>query len=787
MNINIEDLPKIVLPVIPLRGISIFPHMVTHFDIGRERSIKAFENAMIKDEKILLTSQIDPKIENPTKDDFYQVGTIAEIKQMLKLPDGNIRVLVKGISRGKILSYISEESFIEAQVVEVSNNDTKIKEDDLEIHASKRLLLKDLDRYISLNPKLTPEVLLSISDIDSPGDLVDTICSYINLKPEENQIILQTFDELERLNKMHRILKKEIELLEIEAKIDRRVKKQMSEVQKEYFLREQMKAIKEELGESEDIEGEAEEYRQKIKKLNLNKKVEEKVLKEVNRLEKISPHSPENGVIKTYLDWIVDLPWNKESKDNLDINKSREILNKDHYGLEDVKERILEFIAVRQFTNSMKGPILCLVGPPGVGKTSIARSVAASMNREFVRMSLGGVTDESEIRGHRRTYVGSMPGRIINSMKDAGTKNPVFLFDEIDKLGSDFRGDPSSALLEVLDPEQNNTFKDHYLDIPFDLSKVLFMTTANSLNTIPAPLLDRMEIIEINSYTEEEKLEIAKRHLVPKQIKEHGLTNETFNISDQAILTIIQNYTREAGVRNLERQISNLCRKAVKRIIEEDKDKIRININSLERYLGTPRYIKNIEDTKENKVGVVTGLAWTAVGGETLSIEVNIVEGKGEIQLTGKLGDVMKESAMAAISYIRSNYNKFKIDRDFYKNKDIHIHVPEGAVPKDGPSAGISMATAVISALTNIKVRSDVAMTGEITLRGRVLPVGGIKEKVLAANRLGIRKVILPYDSKKELNEVPSVVKNSLEFILVKNMEDVLTNSLERGFDQNEF
>ncbi len=782
--LNKENLLKVVLPIIPLRGISIFPHMVIHFDVGRDKSVKALEEAMLSDSLVLLATQKDGQIDDPSGEDFYHVGTISRIKQMLRLPGGTIRVLVEGLKRGEIESFTDRESFIEGNIYEIGEEDTKI-EDSLEIEAARRLVVTDLKEYISLDSKISNEVLLAVPDIDEPGRLTDIIASYISLEQEDNQKLLETYDEYERLKELHKILQEEIELLKIEEQISKRVKTRMNKVQKEYYLREQMRAIKEELGEDGDEDDDIEEYRKEILDLELEDKVEEKVLKELDRLTKLSPHSPENAVIRTYLDWIVDLPWNKESEDNMDIIKSRKILDEDHYGLEDVKERILEFIAVKQFTDSMKGPILCLVGPPGVGKTSIARSVARSMDREFVRMSLGGVRDESEIRGHRRTYVGSMPGRIINSINEAGTNNPVFLLDEIDKIGSDFRGDPASALLEVLDPEQNATFKDHYLDVAFDLSKVLFLTTANSLNTIPGPLLDRMEVIEINSYTEDEKLNIAKEYLVAKQMKEHGLEEGQFEVSQAALVSVIRNYTREAGVRNLERNIANLCRKAVKRIIEEDIETVRINVNSLENYLGVPKYVMDTMEEK-NEVGLVTGLAWTSVGGETLSIEVNIVKGTGKMQLTGKLGDVMKESAMAGISYVRNNLEKFGVEEDFYEKNDIHIHVPEGAIPKDGPSAGITIATAVVSALSNIPVYNNIAMTGEVTLRGRVLSIGGVKEKTLAAHRLGIKKVLLPYDNEKELEEVPEKVKRDIEFVLVKDMDEVLEHALVRDSEANE-
>lgn len=772
------------LPLIPLRGISIFPHMVIHFDVGRDKSISALEQAMLDDSYILLCSQIDPKVDEPEVDEFYHVGTVSKVKQMLKLPGGSIRVLVEGISRGKVINMIKTSPYYEADIEELTYNPDEIEKDKI-IEAGMRLVITDLEEYIGFNSKVSSEVLLAVSDIDDPGRLVDVIASYVFLKPEDDQRILETFDLYERLEVLHGILQKEIELLKIEDKINQRVKKQINKVQKEYYLKEQIKAIQKELGEDGDISGEVEEYESKIQRIKMPKEVKEKALKEADRLTKMSPHSPETGIIRTYLDWIIDLPWNKESRTKINIKKSREILDEDHYGLEDVKERILEFIAIRKLTNSMKGPILCLVGPPGVGKTSIAKSIARALDRKFVRMSLGGVRDEAEIRGHRRTYVGSMPGRIISSIKKAGTKNPVFLFDEIDKLSSDYRGDPASGLLEVLDPEQNSTFTDHFLDVPFDLSKVLFVTTANTTASIPSPLLDRMEVINISSYTGMEKLQIALSYLIPKQVKEHGLKEENISISEPAVRSIIDHYTREAGVRNLERNIANICRKAAKRIVEEEINTVRVNAGNISNYLGIPKYRYDLVEEKD-QIGVANGLAWTEVGGETLSIEVNIMKGKGKLQLTGKLGDVMKESAMAAISYIRANSDLLQIENDFYKEMDIHIHVPEGAIPKDGPSAGVTIAIAVISALSNTPIYRNVAMTGEITLRGRVLPVGGIKEKILAANRMGIKKVLLPHENKKDLEEIPDRIRKRLDFVLIENMDKILEHALVKRVGDNE-
>ncbi len=781
---DLYQIEKKTLPLIPLRGISIFPHMVIHFDVGREKSIQALEKAMIDDSSILLCTQINPKVDEPKVDDFYHVGTVAKVKQMLKLPGGSIRVLVEGVSRGRVLTITQEEPYFEADVEELTYDPETI-ELNQDLEAAMRLVEDDLEEYISLNPKVSSEVLVSISDIDDPGRLADVISSYIFLKQEDDQKILETFALFERLEVLHGILQKEIDLLRIEDKINQRVKKQINKVQKEYYLKEQLKAIQKELGEDDDISADVDDYREKIENIKMPKEVKEKALKEVDRLTKTSPHSAEVGVIRTYLDWIVELPWDKETKEKIDVKKARNILDEDHYGLEDVKERILEFIAIRKLTNSMKGPILCLVGPPGVGKTSIAKSIARSLNREFVRMSLGGVRDEAEIRGHRRTYVGSMPGRIISSIKKANSKNPLFLFDEIDKLSSDFRGDPASALLEVLDPEQNATFTDHFLDVPFDLSKVFFITTANTTASIPGPLLDRMEVIRISGYTDEEKLQISLKYLLPKQMKEHGLKKEQLIISDSAIKGVIDYYTREAGVRNLERNIANLCRKAAKRIVEDNIKTVRINAGTLEKYLGSKIY-RFDEVEEKNQIGVANGLAWTAVGGETLSVEVTTMKGTGKIQLTGKLGEVMKESAMAGISYIRANSEILHIEPDFYKDMDIHIHVPEGAIPKDGPSAGITIATAVISALSNTPIHRDLAMTGEITLRGRVLPVGGVKEKILAAHRMGIKKVLLPFECGKDLDDIPDKVKKKMEFVLVKKLEEVLEHALIKKDNEDE-
>jgi len=766
-----------IIPLIPLRGLAVFPYMVIHFDVGREGSINALEEAMVKDQLVFLASQKEAEVSVPTLEDIYEVGTIAKIKQMLKLPGDTIRVLVEGISRGKIIKILQETPYFEVEIEE-RNYQNEIKTNK-ETDALMRSVINAFEEYIDVSNKISPEILITISEIEMPGRLADTIASNIFIKASQKQEVLEAFDPIERLEVLYRILLEEIEVLEIEQKINNRVKKQINKVQKEYYLREQLKAIQKELGEDEGVVEEVAEYKEQLKKLKFPKDIHEKVEREIDRLLRLSPASAETGVIRNYIDWTLNLPWNKETKDRLDLKKSASILDEDHYGLKKVKERILEYLAIRQLAKSMKGPILCLVGPPGVGKTSIAKSIARSLDRKFVRMSLGGMRDEAEIRGHRRTYVGAIPGRIISSIRQAGSKNPLFLLDEIDKLASDFRGDPASALLEVLDPEQNHGFVDHFMEIPFNLSKVMFITTANSLDSIPRALLDRMEVIRIAGYTEEEKLNITTRYLLPKQIKEHGLKPENMKVSENTLRNIINHYTRESGVRNLERQIANLCRKVAKRIVEEDIKSVQITSRNLEKYLGKPVYRYEMANEKD-EVGIARGLAWTMVGGDTLSIEVTPMKGKGKLVLTGQLGDVMKESAHAGVSYIRSRVDDFNINTEFHENLDLHIHIPEGATPKDGPSAGITMATAVISALTNIPVYRDVAMTGEITLRGRVLPVGGIKEKVLAANRAGIKKILLPIENQRDLEDIPQNVKRRIEFVFVEHMDEVLKHALKR-------
>lgn len=773
------------LPLIPLRGLAIFPYTILNFDIGRESSLKALDEAMLGDELIFLTSQKEAEIDEPTEEDFYHVGTICKVKQMIKLPGDTVRVLVEGISRGTIEEINQDKGYFEAVIDEIVYNEDEIV-NDMEVEALIRNVLESFEEYINIGNRVSPEILVSLEEIENPDRFVDTIASNIYLKPEQKQQILEEFDIAKRLELLYSILLEEIDILKIEKKITLRVKKQMNKVQKEYYLREQLKAIQKELGEEEDISSESQEYREKLKKIKAPKETKAKIQKEIDKFSRISPASPDISVSRNYLDTIFSLPWNKETKDKLDIKKAKEVLDKEHYGMEKVKERILEFLAVRSLSKSLKGPIICLVGPPGVGKTSIAKSIAASLNRKFVRISLGGVRDEAEIRGHRRTYVGAIPGRIINGVKESGTKNPVFLLDEIDKMASDYKGDISSAMLEVLDPEQNKNFVDHYLEIPFDLSKILFVTTANSLSTIPGPLLDRMEIIELSGYIEEEKLNIAQKYLLVKQIEENGLKEDFVKIDDETMRDIISYYTREAGVRTLERTIGKICRKIAKKYVEDPTlTEVVVKKEDLEEYLGKDKYTFDLAGVKP-EIGMVTGLAWTAVGGVTLNVEVNVLKGKGQVVLTGQLGDVMKESAQTAISYIRSISDRFDIPDDFYQTKDIHIHIPEGATPKDGPSAGVTMATAVISALTKIPVRCDVAMTGEITLRGRVLPVGGIKEKLLAAHRAGIKKVLLPEECKAQLDEIPQNVKDQMEFVLVKHLDEVLEHALVKGGDKNE-
>ncbi|PZE19950.1 endopeptidase La [Paenibacillus xerothermodurans] len=760
------------LPLLPLRGLLVYPSMVLHLDVGREKSVKALEKSMVEDSMILLCSQSEVNIEEPTTEDIYRIGTIAKVRQMLKLPNGTIRVLVEGVVRAEITEFLNNEEYYEVQAKELPEQETT----DPEIDALMRTVLNQFEHYISLSKKVTPETLAAVSDIDEPGRLADVICSHLSLKINDKQEILETVDVKARLEKLLSILNNEREVLELERKISQRVKKQMEKTQKEYYLREQMKAIQKELGDKEGRAGEVEELRSQLANSDVPDKVKEKIEKEIDRLEKMPATSAEGGVIRNYIDWLLGLPWSNYTDDDLDITRAEAILEEDHYGLEKPKERVLEYLAVQQLVKKMKGPILCLAGPPGVGKTSIARSIARSLGRQFIRISLGGVRDEAEIRGHRRTYVGAMPGRIIQGMKNAGTTNPVMLLDEIDKMAMDFRGDPASALLEVLDPEQNNTFSDHYIEVPFDLSHVMFITTANAIHNIPRPLLDRMEVLYIPGYTEIEKLHIARNYLLPRQQKEHGLEDGQLVIEEAALMRIVREYTREAGVRNLEQQVSAVCRKAAKRIVSGETNIVHVREENVKDFLGPAKFRYGMAE-EFDQVGAVTGLAWTEVGGDTLVIEVTVMPGNGKLTLTGKLGDVMKESAQAAFSYTRSRVEQLGIAADFHEKVDVHIHIPEGAIPKDGPSAGITMATALISALTNMPVSREVAMTGEITLRGRVLPIGGLKEKSLAAHRAGIRKVIIPHDNVKDLEDIPDTVRTDLTFIPVTHMDEVLQHA----------
>lgn len=765
---------KALLPILPMRGLIVFPYMMMHLDVGRDKSMAALEKAMLERREILLLTQKDSEVEEPLLEDLFQVGVVAEIKQMLKLPGGGMRILVEGLYRGQVLQMVTLDPLFEAEVLLFED----VEETNLSLEAGMRNLIDQFEQYIQLGKKVPPETMLALTNIEGPGRLCDFITSHLKLKLSEKQELLEGFEISKRIQMLSLYLAKELEILEIENKISAQVRKQMDSNQKEYYLREQVKAIQKELGEKEERLAEADEYRQKLQSSKMPAESLEKALKEVERLEKMPPMAAESGVVRNYLDWLLMIPWGAESEDSKDLNSAASILEEDHYGLEKPKERILEYLAVRQLTQEIKGPILCLTGPPGVGKTSLAKSVARALGRKFVRISLGGVRDEAEIRGHRRTYVGAMPGRIVQGLRNAGTLNPVFLLDEVDKLSTDFRGDPSSALLEVLDPEQNNTFSDHFIEMPVDLSKVLFIVTANVAYKIPPALLDRMELITISGYTQEEKLQIAMKYLVPKQMKENGLISGQLQLSAAMIQKIIGEYTREAGIRNLEREIARVCRKAARIIAERKKDKVKVTSQLLRKFLGIPRYRHRVANS-ENMLGMALGLAWTEVGGEVLHVEVALMQGNGKLILTGKLGDVMKESAQAGYSYLRSQAHVLGIEPQFYEKQDIHIHIPEGAIPKDGPSAGITMTTALASALTQRKVYSDVAMTGEITLRGRVLPVGGVKEKILAAHRAGCTRVILPADNEKDLEEIPENIRQKLSFVLVRSMDEVLAEAME--------
>jgi len=761
------------LPVLPLRDIVVFPHMIVPLFVGREKSIRALEEVMREDKRILLVAQKNPADDDPAIDAIYQVGTLAQVLQLLKLPDGTVKVLVEGVERAKVLSFTGRAEFFEAEVEVLPNVITA----QAEVEALARTAVSQFESYVKLNKKVPQEILATLGQITDFAKLADTIAAHLAIKIAEKQELLEMTSVQERLEKVFALMEGEISVLQVEKRIRSRVKRQMEKTQREYYLNEQMKAIQKELGEGEDRD-ELGELENRIKNTKLSKEAKERAEAELKKLRQMSPMSAEATVVRNYLDWLLGIPWGQKSKIKKDLKFAEGVLDADHFGLDKVKERIVEYLAVQSRTNKMRGPILCLVGPPGVGKTSLGKSIAKATGREFIRMSLGGVRDEAEIRGHRRTYIGSMPGKVIQSMRKAKKQNPLFLLDEIDKMGMDFRGDPSAALLEVLDPEQNATFMDHYLEVEYDLSNVMFVTTSNTLN-IPPALLDRMEIIRIAGYTEEEKLEIAKRHLVPKSMEHHGLQKKEFEIADEAIYEILRRYTREAGVRNLEREINTLARKVVKDLMLSKKKKVRVTPEVVNQYLGVPKF-RYGEAEREDQVGVVTGLAWTEVGGELLTIEALMMPGKGKMTVTGNLRDVMKESISAASSYVRSRAASIGVKPPVFDKRDIHVHVPEGATPKDGPSAGIAMVTAIVSVMTGIPVKKDVAMTGEITLRGRVLPIGGLKEKLLAALRGGIKKVMIPEENVKDLAEIPENVKSGMEIIPVVRMDDVLKHALVR-------
>ena len=759
-------------PVLPLRDIVVFPHMIVPLFVGREKSVRALEDVMKEDKQILLVAQKNAGQDNPTTDDIHSVGTVASVLQLLKLPDGTVKVLVEGGQRARITGYTDHQDFFQAHAELIREREVETRE----LEALARSVIAQFEQYVKLNRKIPPEVLVSLNQIDDASKLADTVASHLTVKISEKQELLELETVAERLERIYALMEGEIGVLQVEKKIRSRVKRQMEKTQREYYLNEQLKAIQKELGEGEDGKDDVAEIEDRIKKTKLSKEAREKAIAEVKKLRSMSPMSAEATVVRNYLDWMLSLPWGKRSKVRRDIKIAEDVLNADHFGLEKVKERILEYLAVQQRINKVKGPILCLVGPPGVGKTSLGKSIAKATGRNFIRMSLGGVRDEAEIRGHRRTYIGSMPGKVIQSMKKAKTSNPLFLLDEVDKMGADFRGDPSSALLEVLDPEQNSTFNDHYLEVDYDLSDVMFVCTANTLR-MPQPLMDRMEIIRISGYTEDEKIEIAKTHLIEKQIEAAGLRKGEWSVTDDALRDIVRYYTREAGVRSLEREIANLTRKAVKEILADKVEKVEVTSKNLDKYAGVRKF-RYGEVEADDLVGTTTGLAWTEVGGELLTIEAVMLPGRGKMTITGKLGDVMQESIQAAKSYVRAHAIEFGVKPTIFEKKDIHIHVPEGATPKDGPSAGIAMVTSIVSVLTQIPVRKDIAMTGEVTLWGRVLPIGGLKEKLLAAHRGGIKTVLIPKDNEKDLVEIPDNVKKSLEIIPVSTAEEVIKLAL---------
>jgi ATP-dependent Lon protease len=764
------------LPVLPVRDIVVFPYMILPLFVGREKSIKAIDHAIGTNRMVLLLTQKDHNVEDPIKSDLYSIGTVGLVMRMLKLPDGRVKILIQGLAKAKCLNILEHDDFYIADIEKLHEEKPEIMT--LEIEALTRNVKTMLDKALVLGKTIQPDILIVIENLDDAGRLADLVASNIGLKPDQAQEVLEIQNPVFRLKKVSDILSREVELLTVQQKIQTDARGEIDKTQREYFLREQLKAIQKELGDIDERMEEINEYKNKITKAKMPAKVQKEAEKQLKRIEKMHPDSAEASIVRTYLDWLVELPWSKSTKDNLNIKTAKKILNQDHYDLEKIKERILEYLSVRKLNPKMKGPILCFIGPPGVGKTSLGKSIAKALGRKFVRNSLGGVRDEAEIRGHRRTYVGALPGRIIQGLKQAGTNNPVFMLDEIDKIGLDYRGDPSSALLEVLDPEQNNSFSDHYLGVPFDLTKVMFITTGNVTDTIPGPLRDRMEIIRLSGYTTEEKIGIAENYLIPKQLKEHGLNKNLIKLSDSGLSSLITQYTREAGVRNLEREIANLCRKVAKKIAEGKKSKYIISARNIDKYLGAPKNLPE-EEMKKDEIGVATGLAWTETGGDIIYIESTTMKGKGILTLTGQLGDVMKESAQTALSYIRSRSSELNINEAVFSKSDIHIHIPAGAIPKDGPSAGITMTTALASTLTGVPVNKNIAMTGEVTLRGNVLPIGGLKEKILAAKRMGIKILIIPKRNKKDLDEIAKYIKKDTEFFLVEDMLEVLKIALK--------
>ena len=763
-----------VLPLLPIRDIVIYPYMMLPLFVGRDVSIRAVEEALSRDRLIFLVSQVNSAEENPNPKDIHRVGTIASIMRMLKLADGRVKILVQGLAKGEIDTFQRERPFFEVKIRKVI--EPTLAEVPIEVEALMRTAKEKIEQILNLK-NLPPEIVMVTDNISDPGVLADLVASNLRLKIEESQAILEVFDPIERLKKVNELLTRELELSTMQARIQNQAKEEMSKTQRDYYLREQLKQIQQELGEGDERAEELNEIKKQIEKVKMPTEVKREADKQLRRLEQMHPESSEASLVRTYLDWLVDLPWSKKTKDNLNIKKAKDVLDEDHYDLEKIKERILEYLAVNKLRRKIKGPILCFVGPPGVGKTSLGRSIARSLGRNFVRVSLGGVRDEAEIRGHRRTYVGALPGRVIQGIKQAGSNNPVFMLDEIDKVGTDFRGDPSAALLEVLDPEQNHAFSDHYLNLPFDLSNVLFICTANLLDPVPAALADRMEVIQLSGYTNEEKLEIARKYLIPRQLEDNGISGKTLEVSDDAVLRVIAEYTKEAGLRNLERELASICRKVARKVAEGKTELTRITRANIHSFLGAPKFLPEAEQ-EHHEIGVATGLAWTSTGGEILYVEASLSRGRGNLTLTGQLGDVMKESAQAAVSYARAHAKKLGIEEDFYQKLDIHIHVPAGAIPKDGPSAGITMATALISALTKRPVSRDVAMTGEITLRGRVLPIGGLKEKSLAAFRAGIKTIVIPDRNEKDLDEIPKPLRRKLNWVVAENMSDVLTIAL---------